>query len=185
VKKQPYGSAGILSKLLDPFPEPPPEFPRKIGVFVYNADFDYLEKYSLSAENIRDFQEQLSKLHEGKTWYSVFRRMTDRAIEGKKSTQSDKKILRDVFRDYEDYEVRDEQDNGRWFPFVSTKVDTSILASTRLLFKWVYYVWRGKIEIRRCKAKDCDRIFKPVRSDQEYCSKRCAKRFWAQTHLER
>lgn len=185
MKKQPYGSAGILSKLLDPFPEPPPEFPREIGVFVYNADFDYLERYSLSTEDIRYFEEELSKLHEGKTRYSVFKRMTDRALKGEKSTQGDKKVLRAAFLKYEDYTVSDEQENNSWFPVVSTKVDTGISGSISLLFQWVYYVWRGKIKIRRCKAKDCDRIFVPVRSDQEYCSKRCAKRVWAQTYLER
>jgi len=177
--------SGVLSTLLDPFAELPSNFPREIGVFVYNADFDYLEKYSLSTEDIRHFQEELSKTHEGKTWYSVFTRMTDRAIEGKKSTQGDKKVLRVAFLRYEDYMVSDNQENNRWFPVVSTKAARGISGSIRLVFQWVYYVWRGTIKIRRCKAKDCDRIFNPVRSDQEYCSKRCAKRVWAQTYLER
>ena len=36
------------------------------------------------------------------------------------------------------------------------------------------------ISIRRCIAEDCPKIFIPVRSDHVFCSKRCAKRVWAQ-----
>jgi len=40
-----------------------------------------------------------------------------------------------------------------------------------------------KVRGRKCKAKDCNNVFIPKRSDRIYCSKRCAKRVWAQKHL--
>jgi len=52
-----------------------------------------------------------------------------------------------------------------------------------LAFSWVYWVWIKDIKARKCKAKDCHKIFISVRSDQEYCSKRCAKRVWAQKNI--
>jgi len=36
-----------------------------------------------------------------------------------------------------------------------------------------------KVRGRKCKAKDCNNVFIPKRSDRIYCSKRCAKRVWA------
>ena len=49
-----------------------------------------------------------------------------------------------------------------------------------IAFYWVYWTWIKDISIRRCKAEDCPKIFIPARLDHVFCSKRCAKRAWAQ-----
>lgn len=183
MKKQPYGGirmgAVSLSKLLDPFAESPWNFPKDIGIFIYNKEFDSLKKYSWSKEEIRFFRESLlqeCKRGRGETWYSIFKKMTNKAIKGKRSTKDDKRRLLEAFSNYQEYKVEDVKENGRWFPFISFKSNATIPSSIALLLQWVHYVWRRAIKVQICKAEDCDRVFIPLRSDQEYCSEKCYNR---------
>jgi hypothetical protein len=43
----------------------------------------------------------------------------------------------------------------------------------------------GEIEVRKCEADDCDKIFTPAPQGkkQRYCSSQCRKRAWAQNHI--
>jgi len=110
----------------------------------------------------------------------VFRKMTDRAIAGQRPTKEDKKILEKVL---ESRRLKIERYSKEKHLYYYPSVYMSIPTGRALAFTWIYWVWIKDITIRRCKAKDCNRIFIPVRSDQEYCSKRCVKRIWAQRNI--
>lgn len=38
------------------------------------------------------------------------------------------------------------------------------------LWQWLFSIWRGELEVRRCKDKKCDRLLLPSRADNVYCS---------------
>jgi len=154
----------------------PKGFPKKYGIRLYNKGipakvFEDVPP-GLSAEELgtikKDFESCLS----------VFREMTDRAIAGQKPTKEDIKILEKILLKDRELKIKSYSKKKLYF-YPSVSIPTG----RALAFSWVYWVWIKDIKIRRCKAKDCDKIFIPVRSDQEYCSKRCAKRVWAQRHI--
>ena len=160
----------------------PKGFPREYGIRLYNEGipakvFEEVPP-GLSAEESdkikKDFESCLS----------VFRGMTDRAIVGQRPTKEDIKILEEILLKNRRLKIERYSKGKNLFYYPSIYV--SIPTGRALAFSWVYWVWIKDIMIRRCKANDCHRIFIPIRSDQEYCSKRCAKRIWAQkNYLER
>jgi len=154
----------------------PKGFPKKYGIRLYNKGipakvFEDVPPV-ISAEELgtikKDFESCLS----------VFREMTDRAIAGQKPTKEDIKILEKILLKDRELKIRSYSKKKLYF-YPSVSIPTG----RALAFSWVYWVWIKNIKIRRCRAKDCDKIFIPVRTDQEYCSKRCAKRVWAQRHI--
>jgi len=154
----------------------PKGFPKKYGIRLYNKGipakvFEDVPP-GLSAEELgtikKDFESCLS----------VFREMTDRAIAGQKPTKEDIKILEKILLKDRELKIKSYSKKKLYF-YPSVSIPTG----RALAFSWVYWVWIKDIKTRRCRAKDCDKIFIPVRSDQEYCSKRCAKRVWAQRHI--
>lgn len=156
----------------------PKGFPKEYGVRLYNEGIPAKVfadvPPGLSAEELgrikKDFESCLS----------VFRGMTDRAIAGQRPTEKDIKILEEILLEDRALKIKSySKDKLYFYPSVYVSIPTG----RALAFSWVYWVWIKDIKIRRCKAKDCHRIFIPVRSDQKYCSKRCAKRVWAQKHI--
>ena len=154
----------------------PKGFPKKYGIRLYNKGipakvFEDVPPV-ISAEELgtikKDFESCLS----------VFREMTDRAIAGQKPTKEDIKILEKILLKDRELKIKSYSKKKLYF-YPSVSIPTG----RALAFSWVYWVWIKNIKIRRCRAKDCDKIFIPVRTDQEYCSKRCAKRVWAQRHI--
>jgi len=154
----------------------PKGFPKKYGIRLYNKGipakvFEDVPP-GISAEELgaikKDFEACLS----------VFREMTDRAIAGQKPTKEDIKILEKILLKDRELKIKSYSKKKLYF-YPSVSIPTG----RALAFSWVYWVWIKGIKIRRCRAKDCDKIFIPARSDQKYCSKRCAKRVWAQRHI--
>lgn len=153
----------------------PKGFPKKYGVRLYNKGipakvFEEVPP-GLSVEELgmikKDFESCLS----------IFRKMTDRAIAGQKPTKEDIKILEKILLKDRELKIKSYSKEKEYF---YPSIYVSIPTGRALAFSWVYWVWIKDIKIRRCRAKDCPKIFIPVRSDQEYCSKRCAKRVWTQ-----
>ena len=156
----------------------PKGFPKEYGRKLYNEGIPakVFEEGSpgLPAEELgrikKDFESCLS----------VFREMTDRAIAGQRPTKEDIRILEEILLEDRELKIKSySKEKAYFYPSVYVSIPTG----RALAFSWVYWVWIKDITIRRCKAKDCNRIFIPVRSDQEYCSKRCAKRVWAQRQV--
>jgi len=156
----------------------PEGFPKEYGIRLYNEGIP--EKvfeavpHGPSVEGLgrikKDFESCLS----------VFREMTDRAIAGQRPTKEDIRILEEIL--LKDKKLRIEsysKERVHFYPSMYVNIPTG----RALAFCWVYWVWIKDIKARKCKAKDCNRIFSPVRSDQEYCSGRCAKRVWAQRRV--
>jgi len=157
----------------------PRGFPKEYGIRLYNEGipakvFEDLPP-GLSAEELggikKDFESSLS----------VFREMTDRAIASQRPTKEDIKILEEILPKNRKLKIEGYSKGKNLYFYPSIYV--SIPTGRALAFSWVYWVWIKDIKIRRCKAKDCDRIFIPIRSDREYCSERCAKRVWAQRQV--
>ncbi|MBA7548143.1 hypothetical protein ES705_40589 [subsurface metagenome] len=154
----------------------PEGFPKEYGIRLYNEGIpaEVFEDVppGISAEGLgrskKDFESCLS----------VFREMTDRAIAGQRPTKEDIKILEEILLKDRKLKIKD-YSQDYFYPSVYVSIPTG----RALAFSWVYWVWIKDIKARKCKAKDCNRIFIPVRSDQEYCSGRCAKRVWAQRRV--
>ena len=156
----------------------PRDFPKEYGIKLYNEGipakiFEEVPP-GLSAEELggikKDFESCLS----------VFREMTDRAINRQRPTKEDIRILQKILLEDRELKIKSySKEKAYFYPSLYVKIPTG----RALAFSWVYWVWVKDITIRRCKAKDCNRIFIPVRSDQEYCSGRCAKRVWAQRQV--
>ncbi len=156
----------------------PEGFPKEYGIRLYNEGipakvFEEVPP-GLSVEELgrikKDFESCLS----------VFREMTDRAIAGQRPTKEDIRILEEIL--LKDKKLRIEsypKESVHFYPSMYVNIPTG----RALAFSWVYWVWIKDIKARKCKAKDCHKIFIPVRSDQEYCFKRCAKRVWAQKNI--
>ena len=156
----------------------PEGFPKEYGIRLYNEGipakvFEEVPP-GLSVEELgrikKDFESCLS----------VFREMTDRAIAGQRPTKEDIRILEEIL--LKDKKLRIEsysKEKAYFYPSMYVNIPTG----RALAFSWVYWVWIKDIKARKCKAKDCHKIFISVRSDQEYCSKRCAKRVWAQKNI--
>ena len=156
----------------------PEGFPKEYGIRLYNEGipakiFEGVPP-GISREELRkikrDFESSLS----------IFREMTDRAIAGQRPTKEDIKILeKSLFKDRKLKIKSYSQKKDYFYPSIYVSIPTGRV----LAFSWVYWVWIKDIKIRRCEAKDCKRIFIPVRSDQRWCSGRCAKRVWAQRRV--
>ncbi|MBA7647683.1 hypothetical protein ES703_55461 [subsurface metagenome] len=161
----------------------PKGFPKEYGVKLYNEGipakvFKEAPPGLFSPEELKqleiDFESSLS----------VFREMTDRAIAGQRPTKEDNKILEKILLESRRLKIERYSKGKNLFYYPSLYVN--IPTGRALAFTWIYWVWIKDIMIRRCKAKDCNKIFIPIRSDQNYCSKRCTKRIWAQKkYLER
>ena len=151
-------------------------FPKEYGVRLYNkgipAKVFAAVPPGLSTEELgkikKDFESCLS----------IFKEMADRAIAGQRPTEEDIKILEEILLKDRKLKIKSYSKKEKMFFYPSVYV--SIPTGRALAFSWVYWVWIKDIKIRRCKAEDCHNIFIPVRSDQVYCSNRCAKRIWAQ-----
>ena len=156
----------------------PEGFPKEYGIKLYNEGipakiFEGVPP-GISREELkkikRDFESSLS----------IFREMTDRAIAGQRPTKEDIKILEKSLLEDRKLKVKSySKEKDYFYPSVYVSIPTG----RALAFSWVYWVWIKDIKIRRCKAKDCNRIFIPLRSDQKWCSMRCAKRVWAQRQV--
>ena len=168
------------------YDKPPEGNFKKIGVYYYNEDWCGLAR-DISGMDNKDILRQstrpteLSSIKSGSALpahrleltpsdFQLFKEMTDKALQRQTPTKQDLRVFE---KSFSVVGARDDQRPVVYTPLPENK---------SILFQWVYYVWRGSINVRRCKAEDCDKIFIPVRSDQEYCSKRCAKRLWAQRH---
>jgi hypothetical protein len=157
----------------------PEGFPKEYGIRLYNEGipakvFEDMPPGLFSAEDLvqikGDFESCLF----------VFREMTDRAIAGQRPTKEDIRILEEIL--LKDKKLRIEsysKEKAYFYPSMYVNIPTG----RALALSWVYWVWIKDIKAKKCKAKDCHRIFIPVRSDQEYCFKRCAKRVWAQRNI--
>ncbi len=157
----------------------PEGFPKEYGIRLYNEGipakvFEDMPPGLFSAEDLvqikGDFESCLS----------IFREMTDRAIAGQRPTKEDIRILEEIL--LKDKKLRIEsysKEKAYFYPSMYVNIPTG----RALALSWVYWVWIKDIKAKKCKAKDCHRIFIPVRSDQEYCFKRCAKRVWAQRNI--
>jgi len=155
----------------------PKDFPKEYGIKLYNEGipakiFKEAPPGLFSPEELKQLEVDFeSCLH-------VFRKMTDRAIAGQRPTKEDIKILEKILLEGRRLKIERYSKGKNLYFYPSLYV--SIPTGRALAFSWVYWVWIKDIMIRRCKAKDCNRIFISVRSDQQYCSKRCTKRIWAQ-----
>jgi len=157
----------------------PEGFPEEYGVRLYNEGipakvFEEVPPGLFSAEELVQIKGDF------KSCLSVFREMTNRAVAGQRPTKEDIRILEEIL--LKDKKLRIEsypKESVHFYPSMYVNIPTG----RALAFCWVYWVWIKDIKVRECKAKDCHKIFIPVRSDQEYCSKRCAKRVWAQKNI--
>ena len=153
----------------------PKGFPKEYGVRLYNE--------GIPAKIFRGVPpgisgEELSKIRgDFESFLSIFREMADRAIDGQRPTKEDIEILQKVLLKDRKLKIKSyHREKDYFYPSVYVSIPTG----RALAFSWVYWVWIKDIKIRRCEAKDCHRIFIPVRSDQKWCSAKCAKRVWAQ-----
>ena len=155
----------------------PKNFPGEYGVRLYNEgipsqSFRLLPSGIFSAEELehikRDYESCLA----------VFREMTDRAISGQRPSEEDIKILEEILLKNKKIKIESylEENNPHFYP----SLNICIPPGRSLAFYWVYWTWIKHISVRRCIAEDCPKIFIPVRLDHVFCSKRCAKRVWAQ-----
>ena len=158
----------------------PEGFPEEYGIRLYNKGipakvFEEMPPGLFSAEELvqvkGDFESCLP----------VFREMTDRAIAGQRPTKEDIRILEEIL--LKDKELKIESYSNKEKAYFYPSMYVNIPTGRALAFSWIYWVWIKDIKVRKCKAKDCHRIFIPVKSSQEYCSKRCAKRVWAQKNI--
>ena len=104
--------------------------------------------------------------------------MTDRAISGQRPNVEDIKILEEIILKNKKIKIESypQENNPHFYP----SLHICIPPGRALAFYWVYWTWIKDISVKRCIAKDCSKIFIPTRSDHVFCSKRCAKRVWAQ-----
>lgn len=156
----------------------PKGFPKEYGIKLYNEGipakvFEDVPP-GLSAEELGEIKKDFE------SYLSVFREMTDRAIARQRPTKEDIEILEEILLKGRTLKIKSYSKEKMYF---YPSVYVSIPTGRALAFSWVYWVWIKDIKIRRCKAKDCGKIFIPVRSDQKYYSKRCAKRVWAQRQV--
>ena len=154
----------------------PKGFPKEYGIRLYNEGIPAKvfedAPSGVSAEELGEIKKDFESC------LSVFREMTDRAIAGQRPTKEDIKILEKILLKNRSLKIERSHKgkNLLYYPSVNMNIPTG----RALAFTWVYWIWIKDIIIRRCKAKDCNKIFILVRSDKEYCSKRCTKRIWAQ-----
>ena len=150
-------------------------FPKQLGLKLYNESLPGLISEGKKAGfPWKNEEEQERVLAEFKKYIRTFRAMIDQAIDGKKPTEGDKKILEDALLKKEFLKFAKDTKTGRFSPGIWV----SLPRSNHALWRWLYYIWRGQIRVKRCKATDCNEVFIPKRSDQEYCSARCYDRLY-------
>jgi len=156
----------------------PEGFPKEYGIKLYNEGIP-IKIFEGVPPGIS--REELKKIkRDFESCLSIFREMTDRAIAGQRPTKKDIKILEESLLEDRKLKVKSySKEKDYFYPSIYVSIPTG----RALAFSWVYWVWTKDIKIRRCKAKDCKRIFIPLRSDQKWCSGRCAKRVWAQRQV--
>jgi len=155
----------------------PRNFPGEYGVKLYNEgipsqSFKLLPSGIFSAEEL----EHIKRDYE--SYLAVFREMTDRAISGQRPNEEDIKILEEIILKKRKIKIESYPQEGK--PHFYPSLYVNIPPGRALAAYWVYWTWIKDISVRRCIAKDCSKIFIPLRSDHVFCSKRCAKRVWAQ-----
>ncbi len=155
----------------------PKDFPVEYGVRLYNEgippiSFKLLPSGIFSAEEL----EHIKRDYE--SYLVVFREMTDKAISGQRPHEEDIEILEEIMLKNKKIKIESylKENTPHFYP----SLHICIPPGRALAFYWVYWTWIKDISLRRCIAKDCSKIFIPVRSDHVFCSKRCAKRVWAQ-----
>lgn len=175
------------------YDRPPESFPEDLGVYCYNAPWDWFVIGSLGPPKGTPTEKpagtvvkikvvELDSIPPGypESWllsgpcrltrseYQLFKRMTDKALQKETPTTEDLAILEESFP------AKARLEDERPAVYVPLSKNKSIL------FQWVYYVWRDAIRVKRCKAKDCGKIFIPARSDQQYCCVNCRTRAFHQ-----
>ncbi len=155
----------------------PKDFPGEYGVRLYNEgipsqSFKLLPSGIFSAEELENIK------RDSESYLAVFREMTDRAISGQRPNKEDIRILEEIM--LKNKKIKTESYPQENTPHFYPSLHICIPPGRALAFYWVYWTWIKDIPIRRCIAQDCSKIFIPVRSDHVFCSKRCAKRVWAQ-----
>lgn len=159
----------------------PDNFLKDIGVLYYNKKFSsFIDKYGdkLSQEEKKGTLEVL------KNAYPSLKKTVDRAIQKAEPTKYDEEILRKFFSPKPYFNWR----KNKKFCLPSLFFKNIWM---NLFAKWIFYVWKGDIKVKRCKAKDCPNIFVPNPRgpvEQKYCSVRCrdteAKRHYRQRKRE-
>ena len=156
----------------------PEGFPKEYGIRLYNEGIP--AKIFEGVPPGRSVEELRKIKRDFESCLSVFIEMTDKAIASQRPTKEDISILEEVLLKNRELKIKSYfREKDYFYPSVYVSIPTG----RALAFSWVYWVWIKDIKIWRCKAKDCHRIFIPVRSDQKYCSKRCTKRVWAQKNI--
>ena len=155
----------------------PKNFPGEYGVRLYNQGIPS-QSFKLLPSGIFSAEELERIKRDSESYLAVFREMTDRAISGQRPNEEDIKILEEIMLKNKKIKIESypEESNPHFYP----SLHICIPPGRTLAFYWVYWTWLKDISVRRCIAEDCPKIFIPVRVDHVFCSKRCAKRVWAQ-----
>jgi hypothetical protein len=155
----------------------PKNFPGEYGVRLYNEGIPS-QSYKLLPSGIFSAEELERIKRDYESYLAVFREMTDKAISGQRPSEEDIKILEEIILQKKKIKIESYLDKGN--PHFYPSLHICIPPGRALAFYWVYWTWIKHISVRRCIAEDCSKIFIPVRLDHLFCSKRCAKRVWAQ-----
>ena len=155
----------------------PKDFPVEYGVRLYNEGIPS-QSFKLLPSGIFSAEELERIKRDSESYLAVFREMTDRAISGQRPTEDDLKILEEIM--LKNKKIKIESYLGESNPHFYPSLHVCIPPGRTLAFYWVYWTWIKHISVRRCIAEVCPNIFIPVRLDHVFCSKRCAKRAWAQ-----
>lgn len=156
----------------------PPGVPPRLGVKFYNDSLQRLiPKYVKASFFPKKKRERGQLMSAMENYIQTFRAMVDRAIDGEKPTERDIEILKSATPKRGTLvNVMKDDKTGRFSPAIWENLPLV----TDVLWLWVYWIWNGDIKINRCKAHDCNKIFVPKRSDQEYCSVNCRTRAFHQ-----
>ena len=155
----------------------PKNFPAEYGVRLYNQGIPS-KSYKLLPSGIFSAEELEHIKMDYESYLAVFREMTDKAISGQRPNEEDIKILEEIMLKNRKIKIESYPEEGD--PHFYPSLYVCIPPGRALAFYWVYWAWIKDISIRRCIAQDCSKIFIPARLDHVFCSKRCAKRVWAQ-----
>jgi len=155
----------------------PEDVPATLGLKFYNESLDKLiSKDTKRIRFPRKKEERERVMAAFRKYLRTFRAMVDRAIDGEKPTEEDMRILAEAISRRPPLRMsgKDER-TGRFTPTI-----VILPLFKDILWLWVYWVWNEKIRVKRCKAKDCNKIFIPKRSGQKYCSVNCRTRAFHQ-----
>ena len=155
----------------------PKNFPGEYGVRLYNEGIPS-QSFKLLPSGIFSTEELEHIKRDSESYLAVFREMTDRAISGQRPSEEDIKILEEIILKKKKIKIESFSEESK--PHFYPSLHVCIPPGRTLAFYWVYWTWIKDISVRRCIAEDCSKIFIPARLDNVFCSKRCAKRAWAQ-----